>query len=472
MKSIKLKSYLLSLLTLTMFLFSSCDDDDEETPVAIAIVASDFTATIGENPANGASLGTVSASVNDNSALTYALATQSVSNAMAINPNTGELTVADSAAFDFEANPTLTATYTASSGSVQETGSIIITLTNLIDVGFITTWQTTTANESINIPINSNIIGYDYTVDWGDGSEEAGLTGDATHSYATAGTHTVTITGDYPAINMGNSDVSNNSKLVDIKQWGEIEWKSMDGAFEDCSNLGYSASDAPNLSEVTALSSTFRNSGFNGNINNWDISSIELMRAVFFDAASFNQPLENWDMSNVNRIENMFQGASDFNQPIGNWDMSNVTNMSQMFYRASSFNQPLNDWEVGNVTAMRYVFANSAYNQPLDNWDVSKVEDMASMFSRNSSFNQSLNSWDISNVKNTSFMFRATAFNQPLDNWNVSDVNNMQRMFDGASVFNQNISNWSVDNVINCTGFSDNSVLISSNKPSFTNCTE
>ena len=38
---------------------------------------------------------------------------------------------------------------------------------------FITKWQTTTDNESITIPTTGT--GYNYSVDWGDGSEDTGF---------------------------------------------------------------------------------------------------------------------------------------------------------------------------------------------------------------------------------------------------------------------------------------------------------
>ena len=63
---------------------------------------------------------------------------------------------------------------------------------------FVTTWQTTTPNENITIPTTGT--GYNYTVDWGDGTVENGFTGNATHTYVTAGTHTVSISGDFPRI--------------------------------------------------------------------------------------------------------------------------------------------------------------------------------------------------------------------------------------------------------------------------------
>ena len=63
---------------------------------------------------------------------------------------------------------------------------------------FITKWKTTTNGESITIPTLG--IGYDYTVDWGDGMKSTGETAFTTHTYAKAGTYTVKISGDFPRI--------------------------------------------------------------------------------------------------------------------------------------------------------------------------------------------------------------------------------------------------------------------------------
>ena len=61
---------------------------------------------------------------------------------------------------------------------------------------FITTWQTTSDNESITIPTTGS--GYNYNIDWGDGDTQTGLVGDATHTYSTAGLYTIEISGDFP----------------------------------------------------------------------------------------------------------------------------------------------------------------------------------------------------------------------------------------------------------------------------------
>ena len=70
---------------------------------------------------------------------------------------------------------------------------------SLDTTAFITTWVTSTVTESITIPTHSEST-YNYNVDWGDGMVNFGYTGAATHTYTTAGTYTVSITGDFPRI--------------------------------------------------------------------------------------------------------------------------------------------------------------------------------------------------------------------------------------------------------------------------------
>ncbi|MEM9849091.1 MAG: LamG-like jellyroll fold domain-containing protein, partial [Bacteroidota bacterium] len=67
--------------------------------------------------------------------------------------------------------------------------------------GFIVTYRTTSPNELIRIPTISFVgFVYNYSVDWGDGTSDTGLTGDASHIYATPGLYTVSIEGEFPGI--------------------------------------------------------------------------------------------------------------------------------------------------------------------------------------------------------------------------------------------------------------------------------
>ncbi|SHF05637.1 surface protein, partial [Psychroflexus salarius] len=89
---------------------------------------------------------------------------------------------------------------------------------------FVTTWQTTSSNENITIPTGggADITDFDFTIDWGDGTIET-ITGDdpdPSHSYAAAGTYTVSIRGTFPW--MQQTDAANAVKLQTVVQWGDI----------------------------------------------------------------------------------------------------------------------------------------------------------------------------------------------------------------------------------------------------------
>ena len=308
---------------------------------------------------------------------------------------------------------------------------------------FITTWRTTTSNETITIPTTGT--GYNYDISTSDGRTFTEVTGNQTITFATAGDYDVSISGDFPRIYI-NSGVD-KTKLIDIKQWGDIIWSSFERAFFGCSNLIGSFTDAPNLTNVTNFERIFQDcSSFNQPIGNWDVSNVTNINYMFV-RSPFNQPLNNWDVSSVVNMVGVFFQASSFNQDISDWDVSNVTNMSYMFYNAFDFNQPLNNWNVSNVTTMLGMLRNSEFDHPLDSWNVSNVTNMVEMF-RDSPFDHPINSWDVSSVTSMVRMFRNSPFDHPLNNWDVSNVTNMDEMFNRSS-FDHPLNNWDVSNVTN-----------------------
>jgi len=291
----------------------------------------------------------------------------------------------------------------------------------------ILTFRTTTDNESIKLPLESN-GNYDFNVDWGDGTNNDITSYDQTeveHTYITAGDYDINITGTLEGFNFHNGHSDSNNKIIDIKRWGDLKLRTTnygsDGwYFYYCNQLEtFSATDAPDLSEVSSFESLFLScSKFNGNINHWNVSTITNMYKAFQSCKYFNQPLDNWDVSNVIDMGQMFYQATKFNQSLNNWDVSSVTNMAYTFYSAFKFNQPLNNWNVGNVVNMNQMF------------------------------------------------YQALVFNQPLDNWNVSNVTDMSRMFMNANVFDQDIHNWNVDNVTSYYQFKANCLLTDEHTPS------
>ncbi|UII31098.1 BspA family leucine-rich repeat surface protein [Fulvivirga ulvae] len=342
---------------------------------------------------------------------------------------------------------------------------------------FITTWKTDNhgVSNGTSIYLKLGAGSFNYDVDWdNDGVyDEFGLTGEVTHDFGVAGTYTIRIKGDFPYIRFEHG--GDKEKLLDIVQWGDIEWKNMLEAFDGCINMTISATDAPDLSQVTSTQGMFLNcQSMNTNLNHWDVSNIITMGGMFHNCFSFDQPLNNWNVGNVTRFENMFLNAISFNQDlsswntgsaasmgamfkgatlfdgnISTWDVLEVTNMASMFESATSFKQDISTWDVDNVLSMNYMFSNAdAFNGDLSTWNVSKVQSMRGMFSHTDIYNQPLEAWNVGAVTDMREMFfAAQAFNRPLDAWNVGKVTDMSVMFRQAKVFNQHLDSWNVINV-------------------------
>ena len=240
----------------------------------------------------------------------------------------------------------------------------------------------TTNDNQFHIPTHPSYT-YDYTVERCDASGNVlqkleNQTGDVTLTWDVAGTYLVKIYpkadgSGFPAIYFNNSH--DKDKLLDVTQWGSSVWQTMEYAFFGCSNFDSTATDAPNLSNVTDMNSMFSDcSNFNQDISSWDVSSVTDMSYMFDNCTSFNQSLNSWDVSSVTDMSYMFGICTSFNQSLNSWDVSSVTDMSYMFFYASAFNQNIGDWDVSGVTDMSSMFRNaSAFNQDLSGWCVSLI---------------------------------------------------------------------------------------------------
>ncbi|WP_299764465.1 BspA family leucine-rich repeat surface protein [uncultured Dokdonia sp.] len=458
----------LTLVFLCMFAFQSCSEDEElvgeEQNTAPEINDQSF--TVAENIADNEAIGIIEATDVDGDNLNFTIGGPDAT-LFEIN-NDGVLSLEDNQQLDFETATNHTLTITVSDGMTSAQATLSLTVIDVDDTSFITKWVTEFSNETITIITRANEYTYNYTIDWGDGTIQSGRTGDVAHVYETAGSHMISIRGDFPAIHMFPND-DGREQIRSVEQWGTIEWQTMEEAFIAAERLDINATDIPNLSQaeslramfafvgeltvnssinnwdvstITDMGALFSISSFNGDISNWDVSSVTNMGNMF-NASSFNQNISNWDVSNVINMSNMFN-ESDFNQDISGWNVNNVGNMTSMF-RNSSFNQDISDWDVVNVTDMSGMFNNSIFNKDISGWNVSNVTTMLSMF-RNSVFNQDISGWNVSNVTIMLSMFEDSSFDQDISDWNVSNVTDMVDMFED-SLFNQNISEWNVNNV-------------------------
>ena len=303
---------------------------------------------------------------------------------------------------------------------------------------FITTWTTTASNQDITLPVRGSNI----TILWGDGTNSTGISYPTTHTYASPGTYTITVSGGLERFHLNNGP--SRASLVSIDQWGDTEWTSMKDAFDGAYNMAYKATDTPDLSGVTDMSDMFfRASSFSGDLSGWSVSGITDMSSMFHGASSFNGDISDWDVSSVTDMSSMFRRASSFNGDLSDWTVSSVTDMSGTFYEATSFNRDISSWDVGAVTDMPAMFHGTYFNQPLNSWDVSSVTDMNNMFHNAFSFNQPLDTWDVTSVTNMNSMFNgARTFNQDISGWDVSGVTKMAGMFSENPSFDQNLGRW------------------------------
>jgi len=301
---------------------------------------------------------------------------------------------------------------------------------------FVTTWKTTTANETITIPTKPGLI-YNYDVDWdNDGVfESIGNIGDAISPPFSPGNHTIRIRRTFPSIYFNNE--GDKDKIISIEQWGNIPWETMERAFNGCVNLQCNASDAPDLSRVTNMSFMFAYAiYFNSDISNWNIANVTDLSYIFQRAISFNGDISQWDTSSVIDMSFMFAYAGSFNGDISAWNTSNVTNMSYMFYYAISYNGNMSTWNTANVINMRGVFFGaSLFNGDIGTWNILNVTNMSYMFYDAISYNGEMSTWNTLNVTDMRGAFLgASSFDQDIGSWNVESVTNFTNMFNGASL--------------------------------------
>ena len=273
-------TYLLALsLLLTAF---GCSNDDEGT---VEINLQNLEVTIDENPTNGDVVGTVQS--DSNSALTFGITTQTPSGALSINPATGELIVADGTLFDFETNPTITATVAADEAVNDATVTININNTNELST------QDFTATIDEN-PTDGQVIG------------AIQATGDATLSFsitsqtptgalnidATTGELTVAdpnlfdfetnpvITADILVDNSGNTETV--TATLTLNDLDEVDAQNLNVAIDENPTNGQAVGTIPATGGNLVFTITFQNPVGAFNINS-STGELTVADATLFD---------------------------------------------------------------------------------------------------------------------------------------------------------------------------------------------
>lgn len=253
----------------------------------------------------------------------------------------------------------------------------------VVNPDFISIWDTTqagSASDTVVLPLLSGGT-YSGTIDWGDGSTSALSYANRSHTYAAGGTYTITISGsDIQGWRFANG--GDRIKILDVSNWGNLTITT-DQAFFGCSNLNFTATDAPNITTTSMLAAFRGCASLNANIGNWNVETVTDMRSMFFGCTIFNNggipSINNWNTSNVTTMgggtAGMFYLAKAFNQPINNWDMSGVLSIREMFRDADAYDQSMAEWDVTAITSANsfMLIANGLstdnYNSTLVGWE-------------------------------------------------------------------------------------------------------
>ena len=231
------------------------------------------------------------------------------------------------------------------------------------------------ASDTMQLPIR----GTNMTIDWGDGFVQTGVNQSATpasanwitRQYASSGQYQIKISGGLNWIFFNN--MGDRLKLLEIRNWGIIEWQLLASSFYGCGNMIGTFTDSPNLTNCTNLANLFLNcTNFNSDII-WDTGGVLNFDRMFENAVNFDSTVI-IDTSSAITFERMFQQTLFSGKGnIETWNTSNVRNMSQMFRSLTSIN--------------------NIFNKDISNWNTSKVTNMFAMFLHMTEFNQDLSGW-------------------------------------------------------------------------------
>lgn len=194
-----------------------------------------------------------------------------------------------------------------------------------LSAGFILKIDTNNAgspSNQINLPV---VLATNATNKWGDGNEEPAVVGTMNHVYSIAGVYDITVTGD--DIGLSFNFAGDRLKALEVVNAGIL---TIDfAAFQGCSNLVWSATDAPK--NIISLESAFQGCNLGTpDLTVWDVSNVTDFIRAFTNNSNFNSDISGWTIRNDTNVfmNNMFQLCASFDQNISLWDYSGVTTLA------------------------------------------------------------------------------------------------------------------------------------------------
>ena len=252
---------------------------------------------------------------------------------------------------------------------------------------------------------------YDYTVDWGDGTITS-HTGTSSHTYSTPDIYEVKISGECPYIPQWNPQYGSNY-IIDIIQWGDVEFKSLKKTFKNCSFLGnpdgssitpgvpLTATDTPTFASDFVFDGLYEWAGDTSltsipNLKNWQLpSTLTSLERCFYDMNYFDSSVSDWDVSHVGNFKSMFffcRNWKNGGEDLDGWEVGKNyvgdLNFDEMFYYCEEvvdmkiWKQDLYLLNINFISTRTMFYFCQKWKLELENWDNAsvKINDIHGMF--------------------------------------------------------------------------------------------
>ena len=204
----------------------------------------------------------------------------------------------------------------------------------------------------------------DFDVDWGDGNVDTNISlqtdSRLDHSYSSAGIYEIKITSRTNLSHYNLTASPDVLKWIDVVNWG------INSTLTNFSNLFYgansltsiSATDVPDLSNVTNFNGMLRGSAINYDFSSWDFTNGTTFTFFALSATAINSSIGGNNFSNMTLGQSFYQGVTTNTSSLANLTLGG--NVSYFFYNTSNFSfNTLTNVDFSNVTDATGFFDNS-----------------------------------------------------------------------------------------------------------------
>lgn len=238
--------------------------------------------------------------------------------------------------------------------------------------------------------------------------------------------------------------------LTGIELWDVSNVITFDGMFSACASHVRLNLKNWRFNRARTLSCMFH--GFNGKVEglaNWDVSRVREFIAMFKGTSlDLNDCLKDWNMRSATNLKFMFYAFTGTLSHIDNWDVSYVRSMEAMFGETSNLHLDLSKWDMRNVDNTNDMFGYFKGSlRGLNHWDVSNIKTMDEMFNGAEISILDVSNWNLISTKSCYYMFYA--FNgtiHGLNSWDVSEIEVFTGMFPTPKISKEDI--WSREMLI------------------------